>query len=294
MSFISNSDVDIWYETFGTVDDPLVVLIPQLGGQALTWDERFCKALSERSFHVVRFDLRDAGLSTKLDHLPAIERADVLRGDMTTVGYTLSDLAGDVAALIQALSPGRPSAHLVGMSLGGMVAQVVAVDHSRLVRSLVSISAAPSFASFARTLDESPIDIADHRRQSNDVEVVLEAWLDSRRAQASPAYAFDEIAVRRNLREMIERDWYPEGRQRQLAAVVAAGDRTAALSRLRLPALVVHGSDDPLIPVAAGIATAEAIEDSVLLVIDGMGHELPERVWPRVIDAIVTNAERAS
>lgn len=284
-------DIDVWYEQFGSADLPTLVLVSSLGGQALTWDEEFCELLASRGFEVVRFDLRDSGLSTKMSDAAVPDFNAIAAGDFSSVAYTLSDLASDTAGLIRSIAV--PPVHVVGFSLGAMIAQTLALEHAPLVRSMVSISSTPSFELVAREPSRVQTNLFDVRRSSSDRETAIEAAMTSRRMQASPGFPFDMVRARYRLERMFDRAWYPEGRLRQLAAVVASVDRAPFLGQVRVPTLVVHGDSDPLIDVSCGKATAEAIPGAEFLVVEGMGHDLPEPVWNRVADAIADNASRA-
>ena len=282
-------EIAIAYETFGSAADPPVLLIMGLGGQLLSWPEDFCRLLVDRGLFVVRFDNRDVGLSTHLHDLPAPDLAAIQRGDFATAPYTLSDMAGDTASLIEALGLG--SAHVVGASLGGMIGQVLAIEHPNRVRSLTSImsttgdsnvgqSTAEAFAHLTQPAARTRAEVLDRRVQSQGVT-------------GSPDYPTSEAELRDRAGQAFDRNFDPVGGARQLAAALASPDRTTDLADVRVPTLVIHGADDPLIQVSGGHATAAALPDAELLVIDGMGHDLPRQLWPQVIERISAHIARA-
>jgi pimeloyl-ACP methyl ester carboxylesterase len=281
--------IEIVYETFGDPADPTVLLIMGLGVQMLGWDERFCGMLAERGFHVVRFDNRDVGRSTKIEGGP---RADVMAaaaGDTSSASYTLDDMSEDCSGLLDHL--GVEAAHLVGASQGGMIAQTLAARHPERALSLVSIMSStgeravgqPHPAAIPALLTTPPSD------RDGFAEFVVTTW----RIIGSPGFEADEEALRARGRASFDRGIHSAGTGRQLLAILASGDRTEALRRLDLPTVVIHGTDDQLIDVSGGRATAAAIPGADLVLIDGMGHDLPRPLWPRFVDLIVANAERA-
>jgi pimeloyl-ACP methyl ester carboxylesterase len=282
--------IEIEYESFGDPSAPVVLLIMGLGAQMILWDEAFCEALVERGFHVVRFDNRDVGLSTKLDGAgkPSVLAAmEALRaGKPIEAPYLLADMADDAIALLDAL--GIEGAHVVGASMGGMIAQTIAIRHPARILSLTSIMSttgdpdlpAPTREAMLALLTPSP-----HER-----DAYVEHAVAAVRVLGSPGFPFDEEAVRTRSARSYDRSFHPAGFARQLVAVWASGSRTAALASVRVPALIIHGDADPLIPVAAGRATAAAIPGAELFVIEGMGHDLPRPVWDRIADAIAKHA----
>jgi pimeloyl-ACP methyl ester carboxylesterase len=278
--------IEIEYDSFGDPGAPAVLLIMGLGAQMILWDEAFCAALVERGFHVVRFDNRDVGLSTKLDHAgkPSVLAAmEAMRaGKPLDAPYLLADMADDAVALLDAL--GIERVHVVGASMGGMIAQTIAIRHPARVQSLTSIMSTtgdpdlpnPTPEAMRALLTPSPGERAAY----------IEHAVAAVRVLGSPGFPFDEKAVRSRAARSYDRSFHPAGFARQMVAVWASGSRTAALASVRVPALVIHGDADPLIPVAAGRATAAAIQGAALMVIEGMGHDLPRPVWDRIADAI--------
>lgn len=265
--------VDLWYETAGNPEDPALLLIMGLGAQLIDWPAAFCEELAGRGFHLVLFDNRDAGLSTLLDPGP----------------YLLSDMADDAAGLLKELGIGR--AHVVGASMGGMIAQQLTIDHPDLVAGLCSIMSTTGDRAVGRATKEAAAALTRPRVGSRDDIIAGGAELS--RIIGSPGYPVDDEELRRRSAAKFDRSFQPAGTQRQYAAILASPDRTAALASVTVPTLVIHGEDDPLVGVSGGRATAAAVPGAELLVIPGMGHDLPQALWPTVIDAIATLVERS-
>jgi pimeloyl-ACP methyl ester carboxylesterase len=274
--------IEIAYETFGAPDDPPLLLIMGLGTQMLGWPDEFCRLLATRGLYVIRFDNRDIGLSTHLHDAPAPDVMAAVAGDTRSASYTLTDMAADAAGLLDALA--LTGAHVAGASLGGMVAQTLAIEHPRRVRSLTSIMSttgdrrvgSPTQAG-AAALMAPP---------ARDRDGAIERALNSARAIGSPGFPLDEQAVRDRASRSFDRAFDPPGVARQLVAVLASPDRTPHLRELAVPTLVIHGADDALIGVSGGRATAAAIPGAELVVIEGMGHDLPRALWPELADHI--------
>jgi pimeloyl-ACP methyl ester carboxylesterase len=282
-------DIELAYQTFGSPSDPPLLLVMGLATQMLGWDERFCGRLADAGFHVIRFDNRDIGLSTHLDAAPVPDVLALL-GDpgAATAPYTLPDMADDTAGLLDAL--GLDSAHVVGASMGGMIAQELAIRHPERVRSLTSIMSTPSRAAgqarpeaLAVLFLPPPTDLESAGRRAVQVYRVI----------GSPGYPLDEPRVDATARLAFERGHDPAGVARQIAAIAVSPDRTPGLRELDVPTLVLHGADDPLVEVDGGEATAAAVPGARLVVIPGMGHNLPAPLWPQIVDEIVTLAHKA-
>jgi pimeloyl-ACP methyl ester carboxylesterase len=280
--------ITIAYETFGSPDGEPLLLVMGLATQMLGWDEGLCEQLVARGFFVVRFDNRDIGLSTHLDHAGAPDLAALLGGDVSSAAYRLEDMADDTAALIDAL--GLDSAHIAGASMGGMIAQSVAARHPSKVRSLTSIMSTPAHSIGGPT--EAAM-AALLRPAATTREEAIERAVDTYRVIGSPGYPIDEHRIRAVAAESYDRAFDPAGTARQLAAIWASGDRRAAVSGIRCPTLVIHGEDDPLVQIDGGRVTAEVIEDAELVTFSGMGHDLPRALWPQLVDLIGELAERA-
>jgi pimeloyl-ACP methyl ester carboxylesterase len=281
--------VEIAYEEFGDRADPAILLIMGLGMQMLGWDERLCRMLAERGFRVVRFDNRDVGLSMKVEGGPTPDVLAVVAGDPSSASYTLSDMAGDAVWLLDRL--GIDKAHIVGASQGGMIAQTVAIEHPERVLSLTSIMSSTGNRSVGQPHPEGMA--ALFNAPPSDREGLAEWAVRNWHAIGSPGFPAEDERIRERALASYDRSYYPEGFGRQLVAVLASGDRTEKLGEVRVPTLVIHGAEDPLIDVSGGEATARAVPGSRLIVIRGMGHDLPRPLWPKVVDAIVENCARA-
>lgn len=289
MSTASVGPVDIVYETIGDPSDPPLLLVMGLGMQLIHWDLELCEQLAERGFHVIRFDNRDAGLSTKVSApVPNVMR--LMAGLPTKVPYLLSDMAADTFGLLDHL--GIERAHVVGTSMGGMIAQQMAIEAPERVLSLASMMSTTG----DRVVGTPKLRVWSvlTRRAPNDRDAYIEYFARVFRMIGSPAYRVDEERVRDLAGATYDRCHHPAGTGRQLAAVLASGSRTAALKELDVPAVVIHGEADPLLPLRGGRATANAIPGAELITIPGMGHDLPKELWPTFVDAIVGNAARAA
>ncbi|MGW5722901.1 alpha/beta fold hydrolase [Amycolatopsis sp. NPDC003865] len=274
--------LELEYDTFGDPDNPPLVLVMGLGAQMITWEDGFCELLAARGLFVVRYDNRDVGLSTWLDHLPAPDLAALAAGDLATAPYLLSDLADDAVGLFDALGIGK--AHVVGASMGGMIVQQLAIDHPDRLLSVTSIMSTTGDPAVGQAEPWALGLLA--RQPASTREQALADSVEGYRRLGSPGYPDDEAFLLAKATLHYDRARHPVGTLRHAAAVVASGDRTSALREVRLPALVIHGDADPLIGVSGGKATAEAIPGAELLVIPGMGHNLPRAVWPTLVEAI--------
>ena len=272
--------IEICFETAGSPSHPTLLLIMGLGAQLVAWPDEFCAMLASRGFFVVRFDNRDVGLSTKFDQYPA---------DMTNPAYSLDDMADDAAGLLDALA--REQAHVVGASMGGMIAQLVALRHPARVLSLTSIMSHVGGADAVPPTPEA-MEVLMAPRPRNREEAI-ELAVRARSVIGGKGFPVDEAKVREQAAIAFDRCYHPAGFLRQIAAIMAADSRAAGLSGLRLPVTVIHGLDDPLVPPENGRRTASAIPGAELVEIEGMGHDLPEGAWPRIVDAISAAAARA-
>lgn len=285
---VEANGITIAYETFGDPQDPPVLLIMGLGVQLLGWDDEFCERLTRRGHHVIRFDNRDVGLSTHFHDEPMGDLMAVLGGDTSTATYFLDDMADDTAGLVAAL--GLDAVHLVGVSMGGMIAQVTAIRHPERVRSLTSIMSTTGDRSVGQATQEAVTVLFQPPAQ--DREESAERAVQGFRIIGSPGFPPDEERLRDQARRAFDRANDPQGVGRQLTAIFASPDRTPGLRTLRVPAAVIHGAADPLIDVSGGRATAAAIPDCELDVIEGMGHDLPKGAWDRIIDRISETVRR--
>ena len=286
MPSAQSNGLEIAYEEIGPRYGRPLVLVMGFGVSLVFWEDEFCAMLAERGHRVVRFDNRDVGRSTKLDALGVpnvMEAMTALATGKSIAGpYLLSDMAHDTIGLMDAL--GIERAHVVGASTGGMIAQTMAIEHPQRLRSMTSIMSSTGSPSVPLGKPEAMALLV--RPAASDraayVDQAVEVW----RVIGSPGFPFDEQRVRARAEAHFDRGYHPPGIARQLVGVVASGDRTAALRKVSTPSLVIHGMGDPLVPVEGGKATAAAIPGARLLLIEGMGHDMPREAWPRIVDAI--------
>jgi pimeloyl-ACP methyl ester carboxylesterase len=281
--------VTLCYETFGAEGDRPLLLIMGLGSQMIFWDEDFCEALVGRGFYVIRFDNRDCGRSTVFDDSPPPTTKQLLLRDKAGTAYPLDDLAADAAGLLGAL--GIPRADIVGASMGGMIAQLIAINHPERTRSLVSIMSTtgsrvvglPNPSMYPRLL----------RRPAKGREAYIEDMTGTFTAISSKVYPAGEEHWRALGARAYDRGYHPAGTARQLAAINTCWNRSKALKRITVPATVIHGTDDRLVNPSGGRATAKAIKRASLLMLSGMAHDMPRPLWPQMIEGIVAAAAAA-
>ena len=281
--------IDVAYERFGERERPPVLLLMGLGTQMLGWPDGFCAALAAHGLHVIRFDNRDVGLSSHLTHAPVPNVLAALRGDTSSASYRLSDMAADTVGLLDAL--GLDSAHLVGASMGGMIAQTAAIEYPVRVRSLTSIMSTTGNSSVGQATQRALAALLSPPAQTR--AEAIERTVSIVRVIGSPGFALDEADLRRRTALAYDRAYDPLGVARQFVAIAASGDRTAGLRSLSVPTLVMHGADDPLVNVSGGRATANAIPGATLAVFDGMGHDLPRELWGEISRLIGELSDRA-
>ena len=286
MPNIAATGLTLDYEEFGDRGGHPVLLIMGLGAQMILWHEDFCKQLAARGHRVIRFDNRDVGKSTWLDDLGVPDVTAVLGAMLTRqpvkAPYLLRDMAADAVGLLDAL--GIDKAHVVGASMGGMIAQALAIEFPARVLTLTSIMSSTGNPELPpATPAAMSVLLAPPPTSRDDA---IERSVTVFRTIGSPGFEFDEAEVRRRAALSFDRGFNPAGTVRQLVAVLASGSRKQALTAVRVPTLVVHGEDDPLVPFAAGQDTAAAIPGAQLLAIAGMGHDLPKAIWPQLIEAI--------
>jgi pimeloyl-ACP methyl ester carboxylesterase len=295
MPSVTANGIQIEYETFGERASPTLLLITGLGGQLIFWDEELCEHLAQRGHFVIRYDNRDVGLSSKLEEagVPDVMRTigALMQGEAIKAPYTIEDMAEDAVGLLDAL--GIEKAHLCGMSMGGMIAQTVAIRHPRRISSLISIYSTTGNPDLLQPKPEAMeflLTPPPEGREAN-IEYTLKLY----RTIAGSGFPFDEKWHRMMAVQAYDRAFYPQGVARQLAAILAQGNRKAALASISVPTLVIHGTDDPLVPVECGKDTAEAVPGAELKIIDGMGHDLPHGgAWPQIINAIVDHTHKAA
>jgi pimeloyl-ACP methyl ester carboxylesterase len=280
--------VEIAYELFGRPADPPILLIHGLATQMLGWPDGLCRMLADRGHAVIRFDNRDVGLSTHFHDAPPVDVPALLRGDVSTASYRLSNMARDTTGLMDALE--LDSAHLVGASLGGTIAQTVAIEHPERVRTLTSIMSTTGDPAVGQPTREALAAIL--APPASDREGFIARTVRAYEVVGSPGFAFDRSALEERTGKAFDRGYDPPGVMRQLAALVASGDRTERLRTVRVPTLVIHGRADPLADVSGGRATAAAIPGAELVTYEGMGHDFPEELWPDFVDRITKLVER--
>lgn len=287
--FAGVGGLELCWQQFGQESDPPLLMIMGLGAQMILWPKELCELIATEGFRVIRFDNRDAGRSTILADAPTGTISQALAGEVAPGSYILSDMAGDAAGLLDAI--GIEAAHVVGASLGGMIAQTLAFEHPGRVLSLASIMSTTGDGSVGQASQAGMEALTAAPPQDRDGYV--DALLVARRKIGSPGFPFDEDRSRRIAGMGWDRGYHPNGTMRQTIAIIGSGDRTESLARIVVPTVVIHGSDDPLIDVSGGRATAAAIPGAKLVVIQGMGHDFPAGVWAEVADEIVENARRA-
>jgi pimeloyl-ACP methyl ester carboxylesterase len=293
MAQVDSNGIQIEYETFGEPASPALLLIIGLGGQLTFWDEKLCQKLAQQGKYVIRFDNRDAGLSTKIEEagVPDIMQTieALMKGETINPPYSIEDMADDAVGLLDAL--GIEKAHICGMSMGGMIAQTIAINYPKRVLSLISI--------YSKTGDpEEP------QPKPEAMEFLLTPPPEERAAYiehgirvfsiiSGPGFPYDKEWLRNFVAHSYDRVFYPEGTARQLVAIMAQKNRRPALKSLSTPTLVIHGADDPLVNVEGGRNTAGDIPGAKLMIIDGMGHDMPHGgAWPQIIDAIVDHTQK--
>jgi pimeloyl-ACP methyl ester carboxylesterase len=282
-------DLKLCYETFGTGDAPPLLLVMGLASQMILWDDAFCELLAAQGFWVIRFDNRDVGRSTILREAPIPKRWQLLTRDPRGAAYSLDQMAGDAVGLLDHLGIG--AAHVVGASMGGMIAQLIAINHPDRVLSLVSIMSTTGNQRVGRPHPRMALRML--RKARTDREGYIEDHLETYRQIGSARFDFEEEHKRARASRCFDRGIHPAGSARQLGAIVAATDRTRSLAEVRAPTTVIHGDADPLVNISGGRATAEAVPGAELVILPGMGHDLPRELWPRIIDAIARNAANA-
>ncbi len=295
MQRVKANNVELACETFGKPSGEAILLIAGLGTQMIRWTTPFCLELAGRGYRVIRFDNRDAGCSTHLSHHAppdfAALAAALMAGRAPDVPYTLHDMAADAVGLLDALAIDR--AHVVGRSMGGMIAQIMACEHAGRVGSLTSIMSSTGNPALPQP---APDVMAMMTRPApdpvSDEAGYLAHGLAFARRIAGGRYPFDEDAARDLILEEARRSRDRGGFARQIAAIAVAGDRRARLARVTAPTLVIHGGEDPLIPPAGGEDTAASIPDAELMLVEGMGHDLPPQLYGAVAEAIDRTARR--
>ena len=268
----ANGPIELEFELFGSIEDPTVICIPELGNQLLLYAEEFCEAFVDRGFHVIRMDNRDSGLSS-----------------LTSEGddYTLDDMADDVVAVLDRV--GVDDAVVLGMSLGGMIAQATAIRHPQRTRAMVSVGSTTGETEVGNPTGEAMAALT--RPAAATIEDQIESDLASRKLWSNPEW-YDEEQMRAYFASLYDRSWVPGGAERQFAAVVRSGSRAEGLAALDVPTLVVHGETDTLIDPSGGRRTAALIPDAEYLEIEGMSHDFVYQMWPALIEAVTALTAR--
>lgn len=289
MPQVSANGIQIEYDSFGDPAHPPLLLIAGLGRQLVFWDEEFCRSLAERGFYVIRFDNRDTGLSTKFESAGVPDTMAIynslMQGEEVKVPYILDDMADDSAGLLDAI--GIDKAHICGVSMGAAITQIIGYRHPDRVLSLIPVMGTtgnpelplPSQEAMDMLLSPAPEERSAYIEHT--VKIMKTFW---------GKFVFDEDEARQKAALEYDRCFYPQGLTRQLAAIFVHGNRKPMLASVTAPTLVIHGSEDPVVPVEGGRDTAEAIEGARIRIIEGMGHSLPRDVWPKIVDSITDHA----
>jgi pimeloyl-ACP methyl ester carboxylesterase len=288
MPRVNANGIEIEYERFGDHSAPPVLLVMGLGAQMISWDDEFCRLLAGRGFNVIRYDNRDVGLSTWMDGAGPPDIAGALAGNPRPA-YTLDDMAADAAGLLDAL--GIRAAHVVGASMGGFIAQLIAINHPDRVRTLTSIMSGPAHPESAPPTPEATAILFVQPPATREERIAQEMWI--RKVLMGPDDPYDESVERARAERAIDRAYHPAGTGRQFLAILASHARVDQLKKVQVPTLVIHGVSDILVPIENGRLVASAVPGSRLVEIEGMGHDLPRRVWPQLLDEIVELSERA-
>ncbi len=283
--------IEIVYDTFGSPNDPPMILIMGLAVQMIAWDEEFCAQLAAKGYWVIRFDNRDIGLSTKFEHLGIPDKMEIARAFIgkerfEDPPYLLKDMAEDTIGFMDALK--IDSAHVVGLSMGGMIAQEIAIHFPERLQTFTSIMSSSGNPDLPLPTQEALMVLT--AEPTNDLEKHIEESVKAWNILSGPHMPIPEDKIRRDSEIQFKRSYYPQGSSRQFGAIISSGSRHKALNTVKVPALVIHGDADPLVPVEGGIDTAESIPGAKLEIIEGMGHALPPVVWPRVIQLLADHA----
>ncbi|MCP4756227.1 MAG: alpha/beta hydrolase [Proteobacteria bacterium] len=292
MANVTANGIKIEYDTFGDKSGPALLLIMGLGGQMIHWEEDFCKQLADEDLYVIRFDNRDIGLSQHFDELgiPDVMGAVAasMEGKEIESSYSVDDMADDAVGLLDALNIDK--AHICGASMGGMITQTVGIRHPARVMSLVSIMSSTGNPELPQSKPEAMEVLLTPSPEERNA--YIERSVENNKVIGSPGFSFDEKRVREIAGQAFDRSFHPQGIARQTVAIIAHGNRKPALASVRAPTLVIHGADDPLVPIEGGQDTVDAIPGAELLVIDGMGHNLPQETWTQIVGAISNHTRK--
>ena len=292
--YLTANGLELAYDEFGEPENPAILLIMGLGTQMIAWPEPFCEGLVALGYRVIRFDNRDIGLSQKMEGARTPHFLKMLAYSRfkipLKVPYRLRDMAEDAVGILDAL--GIEAAHIVGASMGGMIAQLMAAHHRHRVLSLTSIMSTSGHRSLPGAEREVVARMV-RRPVSTEAEEIVKHSIGTHRLIGSPGFQASDEELRERILRAFKRSYYPAGYKRQMAAIMASGDRVSALKKITAPALVIHGKADRLVPVAGGIDTARHIPDAKLELIEGMGHDLPLPLVPQFLDLIGNHVESA-
>ncbi len=287
---VKANGIELVYDTFGEPDAPPMLLIMGLGMQMIDWKDEFCSLLAGRGFRVIRFDNRDVGQSTivsEAGHPRIDEMLEALgRGEGVEAPYLLTDLVADTVGLLDAI--GVEKAHVVGLSMGGMIAQLMAASHPDRVLTLTSIMSTTGEPGLPKSTPEAWACLT--APLETEFGPFIEQYARKWPVYCGPRYPFDPSVAMDHASRVFARGIHPAGRDRQMAAILASGSRKEALASVTCPALVIHGDSDPVVRIESGRATADAIAGAEFLVFAGMGHDLAKGLWPQVVDAIARHA----
>ena len=289
------NNIEIEYDTFGDSSSKPLLLVMGLGVQMIGWREEFCERLVDKGFYVIRYDNRDVGLSTKIEEGGTFDNKDIIKainlrmkGEEVQAPYKIEDMADDAIGLLDALNVDK--AHICGASMGGMIVQEIAIKYPSRVLSLTSIMSTTGRDDLPQPKPEALKILMTPVPEERDayIEYSVNMW----RVLNGSGFPYDEAEIREMAAKGYDRSFYPQGVNKQLVGIFASESRETRLASVKVPALVIHGGDDPLVPLEGGKDTAESIPGAELLIIEGMGHELPPEAWPQIIDAISANADK--
>jgi pimeloyl-ACP methyl ester carboxylesterase len=287
----NNGEVELYYETFGDPSDPALLLVNGLGSQCLNFSIEMCEKWVDAGFFTIRFDNRDVGLSTKFadvrPDLPSVVAA-LQAGETPTVPYSLSDMAADAVAVLDSLGIDR--AHVLGQSMGGMIVQTLAIEHPDRLWSVTSVMSTTGDRSVGQASPEANqvlMSVVGPEREDTIDRAILAA-----ETYGSPDH-IDREAITARVGAAWDRCFHPQGTGRQLMAITASGDRTEKLASVTTPFLVIHGDQDRLIDMSGGVRTAEVVPGAELVILEGMGHDLPPAYWDRIITVVTDHAAKA-
>lgn len=289
--------ISLFYDSFGTPENPAVVLVPGLGGHNISWTTDFCQQIADAGFYIVRIDNRDAGLSPHMDHFPPINLGELIQkmqtGQPFDIAYTLFDMVDDIVHLLESLSIDKT--HIIGRSMGGMIAQLFAAKYPERTLTLCPIMSSTGNPNLPQSApDVMQMLMSSGANPNEDFEGYLAGQLAFYRRISSSCCPFDEAYYRDYVQQALSRNYSPEGTKRQIVAVAVTGDMRPYLSQINVPTLVIHGSIDPLFPVEAGQDIANSISNAKIAIIEGMGHETPPAINPQVAKLVIENLNSIS